>query len=1127
MATHQKDRYLTRADLLRLFHERTHVSLPAATVDALLAAIPQHMMPAGPLPVAVGSKSGTVGRPPPLPARYYEREAVLADVALRLSSYPVLVLQGGTGVGKSIAAIGHTVSSASSWGWVDLRGVPTAALVEMLDRIVAELTAEDGLTHIVLDDFELPVDSRSLERPLARIKAILGGRGGQLVITSSVALPQRLSLALTLPATGTISIPPFSREEITEFLISRGCPAPKVADWWAAFVELHTSGHAQLVHARIATLEAQGFPIPDMQSVMVTPSDVVDARAEARRLITTLDASTRELIYRLSLTVQVLPKRQVLAIAGQSPPIAEPGLVFDKLVGPWLEMVADGFYRVSPLLRGVGPEAQGEAWATAIHAGVARAILGFRALSPTDVSAILFHATAAQEWSAVAQLSLGLLKSDNEIWEALAQSAKWFVLVGIGGVMRPETDVFSLSLIRLLQLKLAAADHDNESAASLIACINEELPATVEGTPLRLARYFLLGQVQLCTEVTLPIAQLVSMGFEYIRLNDELKDVLASIHDPEFNPVLNGPDGALDLAGVASFTLIPHLTDRHSLAALLEACEPVDADVVRRLLRFDGQESTVQLIFNRVWLSEFKSAAPDWLACRKVFQDAYAFARRCVLPALAQAAVSAIMHLTDESLNDPDEALRLADEMAAEIGRSPGQDDERASILLRKGDIAGALTIWRELLPRWTPRGQFDVQQTFSHRLAAVAAAGLGEWPEAAEWLRGARELTEDVNEPIRCAGLLVDEGFARWKGGNNRGALDCLVKGVTAIDRLPPDDADEGAYLLRKRAGHTMMWIANSVAGTPPKDFSEPPPACCSNLEPMTGARVPSTPTDAIWVHLLEFEFYAELGNEQFRVHEARLKASPYGLIRFSFNGLRVQNRLRSLAVNDFVEVVGDWTDSGALCRRYYQENCLGAADPLPADAIPSDRQEVDMLSGILSAIFALVARGTITKGILNLWKMSAERAGLPVVAPWVSFVAAIFVDDTVKAEAAVHDKSLAWPWVTLASIRVAVDTATGPVELLTMHYYWAKNLPKTFMGLFVLADIEQLVTSAWRRLCKNKFLLRTPTRTVPVLEEACASHSTGWQKIGEVLTAACDVVPATVPSEYRQRFQELKSRA
>ena len=866
--------------------------------------------------------------------------------------------------------------------------------------------------------------------------------------------------------------------------------------------------------------------------MMVTPSDVVEARAEARRLITTLDASTRELIYRLSLTMQVLPKRQVLAIAGQSPAIAEPGLVFDRLVGPWLEVVADGFYRVSPLLRGVGPEVQGEAWATAMHAGIARAILGFRTLSPRDVSAILFHATTAREWSAVAHLSLGLLGSDKETWEALAQIASWFVLVGSGGVMRPETDVFSLSLIRLLQLKLAAADHDDEGAASVIACVNVELPATVEGIPLRAARYFFLGQVQLCTDVTLPIAQLVSMGFEYIRLTDELKDVLVSVQDLEFNGVLDGPDGVRDLAGIAGFTLTPHLTHRHSLAALLEACEPVDGDVVRRLLWFvGGQESTAQLMFDRVWLCECETAAPDWLACRKVFERAYAFARRYALPGLAQGAVRAIARLTDESLNDPAEALRLVDEMAAEIGRSPGQDDERASILLRKGDTADALAIWRELLPRWTPRGRFDLQQTHSHRLAAVAAARLGEWTEAATWLRGARALAADVNEATYCAGLLVDEGFARWKGGDNRGALGCLVEGLTAIDRLPADDVDESAYLLRKRAGHTMMWIANSVADWPPKGFLEPSPAICSSLEPVKEAGVPSTPSDVMWLHILEFEFLAELGGEQFRAHEARLKASHYGVIRFMFDSLRLQHRLRSLTLDDFVEVVADWTESFALCLRYYKENGLGPVDPIPPAAIPSDHQQVDtevVLRGMLSAAFALAARGTITKEVLDQWTADAVGAGFSdIVAPWIALVAALFVDDTINAKAAVRDTSRAWPCRAVASIRVAVDTATRPAELLAIHYYWTNILPKTAIELFVLADIEHLVTSAWRRLSENRFLLRAPTLTVPVLQEACASASTGWHKIGEVLTAACDVVPATVPSEFRQRFQELKSRA
>ena len=210
----------------------------------------------------------------------------------------------------------------------------------------------------------------------------------------------------------------------------------------------------------------------------------------------------------------------------------------------------------------------------------------------------------------------------------------------------------------------------------------------------------------------------------------------------------------------------------------------------------------------------------DWLACREVFQRAYSLARRCALPGLAQGAARAIAHLIDENLKDPVEALRLVDAMAVEIGRSPGQDDGHASILLRKGDTADALAIWRELLPRWTPRDEFDLQQTFSHRLAAVAAARLGEWTEAANWLRGARTLA-GVDQATYRAGLRVDEGFARWKGGDNRGALDCLVEGLTAIDQLPTDDADEGAYLLRKaRRSHDQWRVANTAGGTPPREL-------------------------------------------------------------------------------------------------------------------------------------------------------------------------------------------------------------------------------------------------------------------------------------------------------------------
>ena len=465
------------------------------------------------------------------------------------------------------------------------------------------------------------------------------------------------------------------------------------------------------------------------------------------------------------------------------------------------------------------------------------------------------------------------------------------------------------------------------------------------------------------------------------------------------------------------------------------------------------------------------------------------------------------------------------DVMTAEIGRSPGQDDQRASILLRKGDVQDALAIWRELLPRWKPTDEFDLQQPYSCRLAAVAAARLDEWAESADWLRRARELAHE-DPATFSAGLLIDEGYARWKGGDNSAALEALVEGLIAIDRLPSDGADENAYLLRKHAGHTMMWMANAAAGRSSRDFSEPPPAWCSMPEPFKD-KLPVTPSDAMWTHVVEFEFVAGLGDQHFRAHETQLKASRYGPIRLGFNILRLQQRLRNLTLDDLVEVVADYAESFALTRLYYKEKGLKGADPLPEDAEEIDRNQLDVelvLSGLLNAVFALAARDGVTREVLQRLEVSAARVGLSaMVTPWLEFVEGLFVSNTLNARIAMQDRLLAWPWQVSASIRIAIDSTTRPVELLVIHDLWANVLPKTGAGLFVLADIEHLVTGAWRRLAESRFLLRAPAVTAPALLQACNSASTGWRKIGEVLTAACDAVPDTISEDFKKRAQDL----
>jgi hypothetical protein len=128
------------------------------------------------------------------------------------------------------------------------------------------------------------------------------------------------------------------------------------------------------------------------------------------------------------------------------------------------------------------------------------------------------------------------------------------------------------------------------------------------------------------------------------------------------------------------------------------------------------------------------------------------------------------------------------------------------------------------------------------------------------------------------------------------------------------------------------------------------------------------------------------------------------------------------------------------------------------------------------------------VTKELLDRWAAGAANAGLSaVVAPWLEFVTALFVGNTINAKAAMWDQSLPWTWQSVASIKVAIDSTARPAELLTVHHYWTSLLPKTWNGQFVLADIEHLVTSGWRRLAEQASLLRAPAVTAPTLLHAC----------------------------------------
>ncbi len=1110
VATLDQERSLDRAAFHRVFDDNTRVSVPKAQYTALVTKLLAMGEENAPLPAVIGGFR-VIEPPPPLPRRYYRRETVLTQIATRVARSPIVVLQGSTGMSKTTTATAFASDEDSAWGWVSLRGHDVQSAQRLLTAALAFVSAGFAALHVVIDDLDTGEDIRTHEAILAHLAAFQRNRGGLLILIVAQDPPQRLMQALNLGPEHIVRMPRFDRVEIDGFLAARGCTDPELRAAWAGIIELMTQGHPQLVHARVAVLEVAGYPRPSAKDLLATPVDVLDARAEARKLLVSLDPSTRELIYRLSLTAHLLTRGQILAIAEFPPPVDQPGNALDRLIGPWLEAAASDRYRMSPLVQNAGQDVNGDEWVQHAHRGIAWALLRGRTLTPDDVSAILIHALAAKDEAAIVRLALGLFTADSEVWRAIGDAAFWLVHIGVDGnldaIFHGQTSLF---LFRLMQLRVAAAT-ESETAPLIVERFLAEQPGGDTTVPARLARHLLLSEALFRRLPSATLPQVLSWAVEYIRASDTLDEVLAAVRTSDPDPRFVGPNGSFDFACVAGFCLLQRVENKADLAELLTGLRQWEEGPLRRTLWVCRYELLARLPLDRVWLHEFQSQTPAWPEVVGLHDEVYALARRCGIDGLATAAAKVICRIVDENLNDPASALRRVEVFVGELGESPQLKDCRARILASMGDDAGALGQWRLALPKWEA-DDADLAPSFSYRLAALAAARLGLWSEAAELLATGADRAGSVEPtPLIRIGMLIDSGFAYWKAGDNPRAVDRFAAGLQLLDRVQLDAMVEPVYSLHKRIGHTLMWVEALSSGRPPAKFSEPPPACCSSLEPMAGERPAQTPVDFSISNLVRFEQSTGSGDVHLRSYADRLRTSPYVTVRAVALQTIIQWRVQHLRTDGFLTDVASLGRALAISqetRTGSEVDGLRKISDTAAPSLTTSHHEV-MRSYSLRAVFAIAARGLIDEPLIASWREEVAAANVgEAFDAWLDLLEGLFVSGMIDAEATLRRRDIDWTTQCLVSLRTSMDHQTEPSLLIWCHGLWLRTLGHLPDRQWIGDDVATLVADGWARCADRPFLLSTPRTSVPALREAIAAADHGWSRVKRIVAAALNAV-------------------
>ena len=649
-ATSKSDRVLKRVDLLVAFEAATSVMVPMGSLGATIArqaiVFPSISVSSlgdltGSLTVLAAVRDGL----PELPSTILPRPGIVGPCAVSATT-GFVHLHGSTGMGKSTIAILVAQQMQEAPLWLDLRNAGSHA-PGLVRGAATHLLRTRGVRSLVLDDVAFEGDSRPVQDAVAAAGTAIMALGGTMLVTSTAELPHRLRSKLGLSGSACQhAVTGLEEAEVDQLLGAQGLRDDRARRHWARLISLQTSGHPQLVDARVQALRERGFPSIGVDDLARVPEEITEVRSQARALICLLPDAQRNLLYRLSLDAIPFRRDVALRIGDLPPPAAPSGDAFDGLVGPWIEHFPGKRYRVSPLALNSGGDAHGDAWALDMHARIADVLLSGQ-LNQYDVLSACAHAVLGRNSTALFRLCSAIVMHAEQ-FEPVAEMLGLLVLLDPDGGAKPLAAAREQrAMLRLAQFEIAVHRGEEETVLKTAAAVDAATRLTPESSEGdRLLRVIALSKMLIRTKAPLApefIVRAVAELSEIQSGTDELRALMTQLHAG----TMVGMSGPFNLTLFLPGRL-KTAADLNELWAALDALDPDRRDILLSPLSADA--SMGPFLIDAVWLAEMRSDQPNWTVLAKTLRDGLECALRWRAVGLATAVATATgTHLERES----------------------------------------------------------------------------------------------------------------------------------------------------------------------------------------------------------------------------------------------------------------------------------------------------------------------------------------------------------------------------------------------------------------------------------------------------------------------------------------------
>jgi hypothetical protein len=814
-ATQKTDRFVDRNTLEELLERATHIPVNRAQFEAQNQLISKAL--AASVPLATNLVASRLAEPRPIdevpfPAAIARRTIQIDKIVSSLTQYGVSWIFGAAGVGKTIGAKIAARRLGGNWASINLRGLNAEQVDAVLSGAIDTLTKQD-IDGLLVDDLECPFEPHIVDI-LLYLQAICDRADILLLFISPRQPSPDFLFSANLPASIEQKLEEFSEPDICEILAGLGLHNAN----WAKYIHVVSGGgHPQLAIAAIQSMQNNGWDMNEfrtLNSLLDGNTAVEQVRARTReRLLNELPEGGRRLLERLSLKIGGFRRNFVLDIAQVAPAVPDGGIVFDRLIGSWVDQQERDRFALSPLLSNFAVKTLTDEQKREINFEIANSLIKGRSIDPIEANSALLAAWSGKNTKVIFYLCMAVLGTDHNELKMIAPHLMMFTLMRTDAFAYEDDPVVS-QMFRGVQLLLICQEETTRKKVTVILDRFEAESDRVENEVVRSSMAFLVYAKLLLSE---PKFGAIPNFWDLVCKLDGLIEN----RDKHLPPELLGHVAVREMDGipVAGFMFINQARQIKLISELLPTFEFLNScgqELRQKLLKpYSNPDFDVDMLVAGAWLSEHEANTIDPPCHSDVFARLEEFAKSWGHIDLAVCCRKYRAIIIDEYGGDKDQALTVLDEGLELYGETNSElIRAKAKVLYRAEDHQGSLELSKALIDGDAPLS--ETEKAFLGRDAAISAEKQGDYETARRYYLYGSNAAGNCNIPNMVpmrVGLMADAALVSWHAGDRETCLRDFVAVLRELNDIDPKSSLRAAH-CHAVCRHVLLWLDQDATG-------------------------------------------------------------------------------------------------------------------------------------------------------------------------------------------------------------------------------------------------------------------------------------------------------------------------